>query len=137
MSLTLRPFAIVLAVAYLPASESHAQNYTITWHTIDGGGATFASGGAYLLGSTIGQPDAGPLLSAGDQSVTGGFWAVTGSLPPPCPADFNHSGAVSVQDIFDFLAAYFGGDPRADFNASGAISVQDIFDFLAAYFTGC
>jgi hypothetical protein len=26
---------------------------------------------------------------------------------------------------------------RADFNASGVISVQDIFDFLAAYFGGC
>jgi hypothetical protein len=54
-----------------------------------------------------------------------------------CPADFNQSGAISVQDIFDFLAAYFAGDPRADFNHSGAISVQDIFDFLAAYFAGC
>jgi T5SS/PEP-CTERM-associated repeat protein len=54
-----------------------------------------------------------------------------------CPADFNDSGTVTVQDIFEFLAAYFGNDPRADFNASGAISVQDIFDFLAAYFAGC
>ena len=26
---------------------------------------------------------------------------------------------------------------RADFNCSGTISVQDIFDFLAAYFAGC
>jgi hypothetical protein len=62
------------------------------------------------------------------------------SYTPPvatCPADFNHSGVASVQDIFDFLAAYFAGDPRADFNASGVISVQDIFDFLAAYFAGC
>jgi hypothetical protein len=28
-----------------------------------------------------------------------------------CGADFNHSGIVSVQDIFDFLAAYFVGCP--------------------------
>jgi hypothetical protein len=54
-----------------------------------------------------------------------------------CPADFNFSGVVSVQDIFDFLAAYFSNDPRADINGSGAITVQDIFDFLAAYFGGC
>jgi hypothetical protein len=32
-------------------------------------------------------------------------------LNPCCPADINASGAVSVQDIFDFLAAYFGGCP--------------------------
>ncbi len=28
-----------------------------------------------------------------------------------CPADFNSSGSVTVQDIFDFLAAYFAGCP--------------------------
>jgi hypothetical protein len=54
-----------------------------------------------------------------------------------CPADFNCSGTLSVQDIFDFLALYFAHAPRADFNGSGAVSVQDIFDFLAAYFAGC
>jgi hypothetical protein len=54
-----------------------------------------------------------------------------------CVGDFNCSGLVSVQDIFDFLAAYFANDPRADVNGSGVISVQDIFDFLAAYFAGC
>ena len=56
---------------------------------------------------------------------------------PCCPANFNQVGGLSVQDIFDFLAAYFGGNPNADFNQSGAITVQDIFDFLAAYFSGC
>jgi hypothetical protein len=54
-----------------------------------------------------------------------------------CKADFNCSGTISVQDIFDFLAAYFAHLPNSDFNSSGTISVQDIFDFLAAYFTGC
>ena len=56
----------------------------------------------------------------------------------PCPADANCSGVLSVQDIFDFLAAYFAATSAADFNGSGAtVSVQDIFDFLAAYFAGC
>jgi hypothetical protein len=54
-----------------------------------------------------------------------------------CIADFNCSGTVTVQDIFDFLAAYFSGNTLADVNASGAVSVQDIFDFLEAYFEGC
>ena len=26
-----------------------------------------------------------------------------------CPTDFNASDTISVQDIFDFLAAYFAG----------------------------
>jgi hypothetical protein len=54
-----------------------------------------------------------------------------------CIADFNCSGTVTVQDIFDFLAAYFAGNTVADVNGSGGLSVQDIFDFLATYFTGC
>lgn len=55
---------------------------------------------------------------------------------PCCLADFNHSGMVTVQDIFDFLGAYFTSSPLADINASGTVTVQDIFDFLTAYFGG-
>jgi hypothetical protein len=73
---------------------------------------------------------------AGNPSA-GGAWVADFFAPPTCPADFNNSGMISVQDIFDFLAAYFGNDPAADFNGQGGISVQDIFDYLAAYFTGC
>jgi hypothetical protein len=54
-----------------------------------------------------------------------------------CPANFNELNGLTVQDIFDFLAAWFAGDPRADFNHVGGISVQDIFDFLSAWFAGC
>jgi len=59
------------------------------------------------------------------------------AAPPICAADFNNSGTVSVQDIFDFLNAYFTADPRADHNAGGGISVQDVFDYLADYFVPC
>ncbi len=58
-------------------------------------------------------------------------------LPPSCPADFNGVGGLTVQDIFDYLTAYFSADPRADFNGAGGITVQDIFDYLSAYFSGC
>jgi hypothetical protein len=55
---------------------------------------------------------------------------------PCCNANFNQDATVTVQDIFDFLNAWFGGDPAADINGSG-LSVQDIFDFLNAWFAGC
>jgi len=54
-----------------------------------------------------------------------------------CPADFNRDCLVSVQDIFDFLSAYFTNDPRADINLDGTVSVQDILDFVMLYFAGC
>lgn len=54
-----------------------------------------------------------------------------------CIADFNSSGSVTVQDIFDFLNTYFAASPAADVNTSGSVTVQDIFDFLDAYFAAC
>jgi hypothetical protein len=54
-----------------------------------------------------------------------------------CKANFNQTGGVSVQDIFDFLNAWFAGAPAADVNGVGGITVQDIFDFLGLWFAGC
>jgi probable HAF family extracellular repeat protein len=56
--------------------------------------------------------------------------------PPACRADFNRSGGLEVQDIFDFLNAWFAGDLAADYNGGG-LEVQDIFDYLNAWFAGC
>ena len=69
----------------------------------------------------------------GDSTVCG----QAGNPTTCCPANFNQTGGVSVQDIFDFLSAWFSNNIAADFNHSGAVSVQDIFDFLAAWFVGC
>jgi probable HAF family extracellular repeat protein len=55
----------------------------------------------------------------------------------PCLGDFNRSSAINSQDFFDFLAAFFPGDPAADVNADGAVTAQDFFDFLGAFFAGC
>lgn len=70
--------AILLAVALLLAgvAVAHAQTggpYDLTWSTVDGGGATFSTGGSYTLGGTVGQPDAG-VLAGGDYTLSGGFW---------------------------------------------------------------
>lgn len=54
-----------------------------------------------------------------------------------CTADFNCSGGLSVQDIFDYLGSYFAGSMETDVNGSGDLTVQDLFDFLGMYFAGC
>ncbi len=58
-----------------------AQNFSIDWHTIDGGGGT-GTGGAYSVRGTIGQPDAG-VMSGGNYTLTGGFWGMIAAVQTP------------------------------------------------------
>ena len=61
------------------------------------------------------------------------------SAAPCCHADFNKTAGVTVQDIFDYLAAWFAGSPYARFagdGGGGSPTAQSIFDFLAAWFGG-
>ncbi len=82
-----------------------------------------------------------PATSTADLGAAPNFAAIAGtqwvSVSLPSAADFNGDGGVTVQDIFDFLAAWFASDGHADFNGAGGITVQDIFDFLGAWFAGC
>lgn len=54
-----------------------------------------------------------------------------------CSADFNCSSALTVQDVFDLLTAWFNASPTADYNGVGGTTIQDIFDFLTDWFLGC
>ena len=62
-----------------------AQNYSIDWFTIDGGGGTSA-GGAFSLSGTVGQPDASAQpMTGGGFSLTGGFWSLFAVQTPGAP----------------------------------------------------
>ena len=88
----------------------------------------------YTFGSDVGRCSTGATCQlVTHQNCTGVFTPGIG----PCKSDFNCTGGTSVQDIFDFLGAWFANNIAADFNGSGAVTVQDIFDFLAAWFSGC
>lgn len=50
-------------------------------------------------------------------------------------ADFNRDHNVSVQDLMDYLEAYFGGVCTADTNASGLLSIEDMYTYLNVFFT--
>ncbi len=54
---------------------------------------------------------------------------------PACRCDWNLSGGVTLQDLFDYLTSYFSG--HGDFSGDGTSTVQDLFDFLACWFGGC
>jgi hypothetical protein len=64
----------LLALAAAPVLAETIATYDLTWWTVDSGGATGLTSGAYTLSGTAGQPDAGS-LSNGEYDLAGGFWA--------------------------------------------------------------
>ena len=59
----------------LVAASANAQQYSMDWYKISGGGGT-STGATYQVTGTIGQPDAGGAMSGGSYSLTGGFWSL-------------------------------------------------------------
>jgi hypothetical protein len=72
-----------ISLMALSAIVTYAQaggGFDLSWSTIDGGGATFSTGGSFSLGGTVGQFDAGT-SSGGAFTLNGGFW--DGSVAAP------------------------------------------------------
>ena len=70
-----------LCVLWLATACGLAQNYSIDWSTVDGGGGT-STGGVYSVSGTIGQPDAAA-MSGGTYTLHGGFWGLIAAIQPP------------------------------------------------------
>ncbi len=86
-------------VLVLLAISVQAQNYSINWFTIDGGGGT-STGGVLTVRGTIGQPDASSALTNGATSLAGGFWPGAGF------------GLVQTPDAPLLAAELLGGNVR-------------------------
>jgi hypothetical protein len=122
------------AMALLLSAAAIAQNYDLTWHTIDGGGGT-SSGGTFSISGTIGQPDAQtpPVMSGGAFELAGGFWPAAASICT-LPGDLNHDGRVDGDDIQLFVNCVVAGTGAcacADFDGNG-INGGDVPLFVAA-----
>lgn len=65
----------LLFLGLLIPTISIAQNYSIDWYEIAGGGGT-STGATYQVTGTIGQPDASGAMTGGSYSLTGGFWSL-------------------------------------------------------------
>ena len=100
-----------------PALAQSGGDYDLSWNTIDGGGGTSA-GGDFVLSGTIGQPDAGPLLTGGPYALSGGFW-----FGPPCFVD--------MEDLANFLADWLAsGNLPGNLNYPANPVPENPVDFL-------
>src|SRR5208283_69541 len=72
----------VLLFSLLLPAVGFAQQYSIDWYKVAGGGGT-STGGTYTVSGTIGQPDASGAMSGGQYSVTGGFWSLISVVQTP------------------------------------------------------
>ena len=59
----------------LIAAAVSAQQYSIDWYKIAGGGG-ISTGATYQVTGIIGQPDASGAMTGGIYSLTGGFWSL-------------------------------------------------------------
>ncbi len=73
-----------MGIMLFAAPTAHAQNFSVDWPSIDGGGGTSA-GGPFSLSGTIGQADAGVTMTNGGFALTGGFWSIFAVQTPAAP----------------------------------------------------
>jgi hypothetical protein len=101
----------VILMFLLSVSTANA-DYSISWHTIDGGGGQ-SSGGTYTLTGTIGQHDAA-YSAGGDYELLGGFWPGG----PLCFVEFEDFARFAEQwlDSGDGLAGDLDDDGDVDFD---------------------
>ena len=114
-------FAISILLLALTAATVHAENYSLDWFTIDGGGGT-STGGVYSVSGTIGQPDAGPTMSGGNYTIDGGFWSLLSVVQTP------GSPLLSIARTTTNMVAVFWPSPSTGFtlqqNINGIATVN-------------
>ena len=127
----------VLAILCSTALAS-AQDFDLSWFTIDGGGEMFTTGGVFELSGTIGQPESGVVMSGGVFEMSGGFWPGALGGGTSCAGDLDGDGDTDLADL-GILLADFGcvspGPCPGDLDNDGDTDLADLGILLADF--GC
>jgi hypothetical protein len=128
--------SVMMSLLLGSALAQSGGGYELSWWTIDGGGITFATGGSFDLGSTLGQPDASNPLTGGAFSLTGGFWFAPACVPTN--GDVNRNGCVDDADLLQVLFAFgASGSNPADVNCDQVVDDADLLVVLFNFGSGC
>lgn len=105
MNTFLRHFTALLMLA-IASTVALADDFTLDWWTVDSGGEMFTTAGNLELSGTIGQPDAGLVMTGGDFELSGGFWpGAVATGPSICRGDLNCDDWIDFNDINPFILA--------------------------------
>jgi hypothetical protein len=108
------PAALLTVILASGLGSPPRDDFSLDWYTIDGGGEMWSTGGNYELSATIGQPDAGPVMTGGGFELTGGFWPGAVPAEPTCPGDLDGDGDTDHSDLGILLADWgcIGSEPE-------------------------
>ena len=125
---------IFILLASLMPVMGFAQQYSIDWYKIAGGGGT-STGQIFSVSGTIGQPDASPPMSGGQYSVTGGFWSLINVVQTPGAPVLNisHGGntvTVYWQDVSGWNLQQNANLATAGWSASSGIVTNGGTNYL-------
>lgn len=118
MKTTIAVVLLTIAAGGLANVGDGPQVFEITWFSVDGGGGT-SQGGPFEMSGTVGQPDAGRMLSGGFE-LTGGLWA--GSADGPIAGDCDDDGDITLADYACFAECALGPNEPVP-------SDCDVFDY--------
>ena len=120
---------LVFALPLFGAGSLYGQPFDVLSYSIDGGGG-ISNAGVFEMQGLMGQVDAGPPLTGGSFTMTGGV------LPPDEDAillgDVNGDGEVNLLDVAPFVTAIANGTfiPEADINQDGTVDLLDVAPFV-------
>lgn len=130
--------AVIGCLSAIFGIASAQADFSLNWHTIDGGGGTSA-GGAFSITGTVGQPDAGPSspMVGGAFEATGGFW-VAASDTCACPGDHNGDGLRNGADVQIFTSCLTSSVncSCADTDLNGEVNLADAAVFVSQLLAG-
>jgi hypothetical protein len=126
----------VFVLTWLFATAAFAQSYSVDWYKVAGGGGT-STNGQYSVSGTIGQADASSVMSGGNYSVTGGFWALinvvqTPGAPTLYVAQSGNTVTVYWQNVSGWNLIQSGNltTPVASWSASSSPTVSNGTNYL-------
>ena len=122
---------VLLSILNSQLSTARAQQYSIDWFKIAGGGGA-STNGQYAVSGTIGQHDASGAMTGGNYSLTGGYWSLISVLQTPgAPKLYiSHAGTtvtVSWQNVAGWNL-YQNGNlsaPVANWSASSGMTTAN------------